>query len=59
MEDKNGVFAATAAQNPAAMAQKAVQIGNDIIQGKKPESSEILIPVKLVTRENLSSYKGW
>ncbi|MEH2121185.1 ABC transporter substrate-binding protein [Nostoc sp.] len=59
MEDKDGVFAATAAQNPAGMAQKAVQIGNDIIQGKKPESSEILIPVKLVTRENLSSYKGW
>ncbi|MEH1941514.1 MAG: ABC transporter substrate-binding protein [Nostoc sp.] len=59
MEDKDGVFAATAAQNPAGMAQKAVQVGNDIIQGKKPESSEILIPVKLVTRENLSSYKGW
>ena len=59
MEDKDSVFAATAAQNPAGMAQKAVQIGNDIIQGKKPESSEILIPVKLVTRENLSSYKGW
>ena len=59
MEDKDGVFAATAAQNPAGMAEKAVQIGNDIIQGKKPESSEIMIPVKLVTRENLSSYKGW
>lgn len=59
MEDKDGVFAATAAQNPAEMAQKAVQIGNDIIQGKKPESPNILIPVKLVTRQNLSSYKGW
>jgi ABC-type sugar transport system substrate-binding protein len=59
MEDKDGVFAATAAQNPAGMAEKAVQIGYDIIQGKKPESSDILIPVKLVTRDNLSSYKGW
>lgn len=59
MEDKDGLFAATAAQNPAGMAQKAVQLGNDIIQGKKLESSDILIPVKLVTRENLSSYKGW
>ncbi|MBN3896987.1 MAG: substrate-binding domain-containing protein [Nostoc sp. NOS(2021)] len=59
MEDKDGVFAATAAQNPAGMAEKAVQIGNDIIQGKKPESPNILIPVNLVTRENLSSYKGW
>ncbi|AVH62241.1 transcriptional regulator [Nostoc sp. 'Peltigera membranacea cyanobiont' 213] len=59
MEDKDGVFAATAAQNPAGMAEKAVQIGNDIIQGKKPESPDILIPVNLVTRDNLSSYKGW
>ncbi len=59
MEDKNGVFVATAAQNPAGMAEKAVEIGNDLIQGKKPESREVLIPVNLVTRENLSSYKGW
>ncbi|WP_334845653.1 substrate-binding domain-containing protein [Nostoc sp.] len=59
MEDKDGVFAATAAQNPAAMAQKAVEIGNDLIQGKKPSDSEILIPVKLVTRDNLSTYEGW
>ncbi|MEH2072331.1 MAG: ABC transporter substrate-binding protein [Nostoc sp.] len=59
MEDKNGVFAATAAQNPAQMAQKAVEIGNDLIQGKKPSDSEILIPVKLVTKDNLSTYEGW
>ncbi|MBP5976427.1 ABC transporter substrate-binding protein [Brasilonema sp. CT11] len=59
MEDKDGVFAATAAQNPAGMAQKAVEIGNDVIQGKKPSHSQILIPVNLVTRENLSTYKGW
>lgn len=59
MEDKDGVFVATAAQNPAEMAQKAVEIGNDVIQGKKPSHPEILIPVNLVTRENLSTYKGW
>ncbi|MEH2178077.1 ABC transporter substrate-binding protein [Nostoc sp.] len=59
MEDKDGVFAATAAQNPAQMAQKAVEIGNNLIQGKKPSDSEILIPVKLVTRDNLSTYEGW
>ncbi|OUL18050.1 transcriptional regulator [Nostoc sp. 106C] len=59
MEDKDGVFAATAAQNPAGMAEQAVQVGNDVIQGKKLSNSNILVPVKLVTRENLSSYKGW
>ncbi|MBW4566153.1 MAG: ABC transporter substrate-binding protein [Mojavia pulchra JT2-VF2] len=59
MEDKDGLFAATAAQNPAGMAEKAVEIGNDVIQGKKPSNPNILVPVKLVTRENLSSYQGW
>ncbi|WP_138498085.1 ABC transporter substrate-binding protein [Nostoc sp. PA-18-2419] len=59
MEDKDGVFVATAAQDPAGMARKAVEIGNDVKQGKKPSNSEILVPVKLVTRDNLNSYKGW
>ncbi|MDF5710727.1 MAG: ABC transporter substrate-binding protein [Nostoc sp. S4] len=59
MEDKDGVFVATAAQDPAGMARKAVEIGNDVKQGKKLSNSEILVPVKLVTRDNLSSYKGW
>lgn len=59
MEDKDGVFVATAAQDPAGMARTAVEIGNDVKQGKKLSNSEILVPVKLVTRDNLSSYKGW
>ncbi|MBD2681060.1 MULTISPECIES: ABC transporter substrate-binding protein [Nostoc] len=59
MEDQDGVFVATAAQDPAGMAQKAVEVGNDIIQGKKLSNSQILVPVKLVTRDNLGSYKGW
>lgn len=59
MQNKNGLFAATAAQDPAGMAEKAVEVGNDIINGKKPSNPNILVPVKLVTRENLSSYKGW
>ncbi|MBD2519472.1 ABC transporter substrate-binding protein [Nostoc sp. FACHB-973] len=59
MEDKDGVFVATAAQDPAGMAQKAVEVGNDVIQGKKLSNSQILVPVKLVTRDNLGSYKGW
>ncbi|MBX9256823.1 ABC transporter substrate-binding protein [Desmonostoc muscorum CCALA 125] len=59
MEDKDGVFVATAAQDPAGMAQKAVEVGNDVIQGKKLSNFQILVPVKLVTRDNLGSYKGW
>ena len=56
---KNSLYAATATQNPRGMAQKAVQVGNDILNGKKPESPTILIPVKLITKDNVSTEKGW
>ncbi|MEH2321746.1 ABC transporter substrate-binding protein [Nostoc sp.] len=56
---KDGLYAATATQNPRGMAQKAVQVGNDILNGKKPSSSTILIPVKLITKDNVSTEKGW
>ncbi|MDF5713696.1 MAG: substrate-binding domain-containing protein [Rhizonema sp. NSF051] len=59
MASIDSLFAATAAQNPAGMAEKAVDIGNDIRHGKKPKLPTVLIPVKLVSRDNLSSYKGW
>lgn len=57
--EANGLFVATAAQDPYTMAFRAVEVGNDIVQGKKPTSSTILIPVKLVTRENVKEYQGW
>ena len=59
LKSNQGLFTATAAQDPYTMAQKAVEIGNDIIQGKKPEKDVILIPVKLVTRDNVAEYTGW
>ncbi|BAY42932.1 periplasmic binding protein/LacI transcriptional regulator [Scytonema sp. HK-05] len=57
--DKNSLFVATAAQDPLGMTKKAVQVGNDILYGKKPANPNILIPVKLITRDNVSEYKGW
>ncbi len=59
IEDKNSLFVATAAQDPLGMTQKAVQVGNDILHGKKPANPNILIPVRLITRDNVSGYKGW
>lgn len=59
IEDPKSLFVATAAQDPLGMTQKAVQVGNDIMHGKKPADPNILIPVKLITRDNVSSYKGW
>jgi len=59
LKDGKGPFLATAAQDPFAMATKAVEIGYDLLQGKKPASELTLIPVTLVTRENLATYRGW
>ena len=56
---KEGLYAATATQSPRGMTQKAVQVGNDILQGKKPSNPNILIPVQLVTRDNASTAQGW
>jgi ribose transport system substrate-binding protein len=59
LKSKEGAFVATAAQDPYAMAQKAVEVGYGIMQGQKPEKDTILIPVKLITRENVNEYTGW
>lgn len=59
IEDPSSVFVATAAQDPLGMTKTAVQVGNEILNGNKPENPNILIPVKLVTRENVKDYKGW
>ncbi|BAY31347.1 periplasmic binding protein/LacI transcriptional regulator [Nostoc carneum NIES-2107] len=56
---KKSLYAATATQNPRGMTQKAVQVGNDILQGKKPSNPNILIPVKLITQDNVSTFPGW
>ena len=57
--DKNGIYAATATQNPRGMATEAVKVGNDILHGKKPSSSTILLTPKLITKDNVSTEKGW
>jgi ribose transport system substrate-binding protein len=59
LKNKQSLFEATSAQDPYLMAQKAVETGYDILQGKKPSEETILIPVKLITRDNVSDYTGW
>lgn len=58
-DPKSPMIQASASQDPYAMAQLAVKIGNDILNGKKPEKSVILMPSTLVTRDNVGAYKGW
>ena len=59
LRDPKSPFLATAAQDPFAMAAKAVEVGHDLLQGRKPAVDPTLIPVTLVTRENIASYRGW
>jgi ribose transport system substrate-binding protein len=50
---------ASASQDPYAIAQKAVEIGQEIINGKKPANPMTLLPSTLITRDNVKDYKGW
>jgi len=59
LKDKDSLFLATAAQNPLRMAMEGVEIGYQIKQGKAPKEATILIPVDLITRDNVNDYQGW
>lgn len=53
------LIVASASQDPYAMAQQAVTVGYDIMNGKKPQDPMILMPSTLITKDNVASYKGW
>jgi ribose transport system substrate-binding protein len=59
LKDPDSLIAASAAQDPYTMSGKAVEIGYDVINGKNPEQPLTLIPVQLITKENVDQYKGW
>jgi ribose transport system substrate-binding protein len=59
LKQPGNLIQASAAQDPFAMAQKAVDVGYDILQGKQPAQTTILIPAELITRDNVAQYKGW
>jgi len=59
LADKSSIFLASSSQDPFTMAYRGVEIAFDVMQGKAPKQNLVLIPVTLITRENLASYKGW
>jgi ribose transport system substrate-binding protein len=59
LKDPASLVAATAAQDPFLMAEEAVKIGSEIMGGKKPKEELTLIPVGLITKENVERYAGW
>ena len=59
LKQPGNLIQASAAQDPFAMAQKAVDVGYEILQGKQPAQPTTLIPAELITRDNVAQYKGW
>ena len=55
----NTQVAASASQDPYEMGKIGVKTGYDIMNGKKPADAVILMPSKLVTRDNVGQYPGW
>lgn len=50
---------ASSSQDPWAMAQTAVNVGNDILNDKAPAEAVTLLTPKLITRDNVGTYSGW
>lgn len=54
-----GVWKATAAQNPYEMGQTAVEFGEKLVNEEELEKTDVVVPVDLVTQENVDEYGGW
>lgn len=50
---------ASASQDPYVMAGQSLQMAAQVLAGKKPAESVVLLDPKLITAENLKDYKGW
>jgi ribose transport system substrate-binding protein len=59
LKSGNTTIQASASQDPYSMGQDAVQIGYDLMNGKKPDNPMILMPSTLVTKDNIANYTGW
>ncbi len=59
LKSGNTLIQASATQDPYGMGYQAVQVGYDIMNGKKPDDPKILMPSTLITKDNVENYKGW
>ena len=57
LKRENSLFVATP-QDPQVMAAKAVEIGYDILQGKPAPKEPVLIPVTMIDKKNVGTYRG-
>jgi ribose transport system substrate-binding protein len=59
LKDQASSVQASASQDPYTMGKLAVEIGDGLLNGKKPADQMTLMQSKLVTRDNVGSYPGW
>ena len=59
LRDADSLIAATVAQMPDLLAQKAVEAGYDLLRGKPLPNPTVLIPAVLLTRESAPETGGW
>lgn len=59
LADARSLISATAAQAPAMMGRRAVELGLAMVKGKAPAENLVLLTPVLVTRDNVKAYQGW
>lgn len=59
LKDPKSLVAVSTAQNPYKMASEAVKMGYEIMNGRKPANTTMLIPTPPVTKDNIATYAGW
>ncbi len=60
MKQPNNLIIGTAAQDPVMLGIKAVDLGRGIItKAMTGDGSTLLVPVKWITPENMSTFRGW
>ncbi len=59
LKSGTSMIKASASQDPYVMAGKALELGNEVLAGKKPAETTILLDPVLITADNIDSYKGW
>jgi ribose transport system substrate-binding protein len=59
LKDPNMRIAASVAQYPRRMAEKAVSLGFALFEGESIAENTVEIPVELISRSDVDSYQGW
>ena len=59
MKDGNSLIAATVAQMPDKLAQKAVEAGYALIRKQTIREHTVLIPAILLTRDSVQNQDDW